>query len=72
MPLKLIQGGNAPKPYRRRKGRPLEPLVCPKCDAAIAVKVKLGMVTDGHKAKGGSDAIACAVCLMKGELTILA
>lgn len=72
MTLKLIQGGNAPKPHRRRKGRPLEILTCPKCNAAVAVKVKLGMVTDGYKAKGGTDAIVCGMCLAKGELTILA
>lgn len=60
--FRVIQGGDAPKPYRSRKKGEAELLICPRCNSNASETVILGrMVRDGRP-EGGTKQIRCADC----------
>jgi DNA-directed RNA polymerase subunit RPC12/RpoP len=62
--FKVIPGGGKPKPYRARaKGEP-DLIVCPECNSTMMLRVRLGMIWQDGKARGGTPAIACAKCYL--------
>lgn len=73
--FKIIEGGNAPKKFRRPFGQ-RQLWTCPVCsndiglESSAVVDVRLSPTTDGKKIIGGQRASVCAFCLARGKVTI--
>lgn len=59
--LKVIEGGNRPKPYRKRTRKEAEPLVC-SCGSATFFEVRTGVQVRDGKVSGGTRQLACFHC----------
>lgn len=75
--FRVIQGGEKPKPYRKRHRKDAELLTCSTCERDIGVSTtatfegKLGTMVRGGRAEGGTKALFCLRCLSRGKLTQL-
>jgi len=74
MTLKLIQGGNKPKPYRAKKGEAGQ-WTCTACEiatgiptSAIVTITSSPMIRAG-KIEGGVKTQICLHCLLRGVVT---
>ncbi|MBY0238123.1 MAG: hypothetical protein K2X55_02305 [Burkholderiaceae bacterium] len=68
----------APKPdegpdNRRKKAtKPPEMLQCPRCSGREFIETVMGAMIQAKKLKGGSRAMICVCCLMRGERVVVA
>lgn len=57
----IIDGGDKPKPYRKKGEKQL--LICPQCDSTATVEVQLDRRYDGNRvSKGEVTQIRCYHC----------
>ena len=59
--LRVIEGGERPKAFRKRSPRGAEPLVC-SCGSATFLQVKTGVQLRDGKVSGGTKQLACFHC----------
>jgi hypothetical protein len=52
--------------------KPLEMLQCHRCGCREVLELKTGVLYQSGKTKGGTKAIVCAACFLKGERVVLA
>lgn len=52
--------------------KPASMLQCHRCGCREVLELKTGVLYHGGKTKGGTKAIVCAACFMKGERVVLA
>lgn len=73
--LRLIEGGNKPRKYRRRKKGDAEQWTCAECEADIGiatsgiVRMRLSPMMRGASIEGGTNVWVCAYCLARGKTT---
>lgn len=75
----VIDGGPPPDtPKQRALDRikkmpmPAEMIQCKRCGCREVLELKTGMLMQDGKPTGGTKAIVCAACFMKGERVVLA
>jgi hypothetical protein len=75
MTLHLIPSIPAPdEPVNNRAkkaSKPADMLQCPRCGGREVMETIIGAMIQARKLKGGTRAIVCVGCLMKGERVVL-
>lgn len=56
----------------KRTQKPPSMLQCHRCGCREVLELKTGVLYQDGKTKGGTKAIVCASCFMKGERVVLA
>lgn len=56
----------------KKMPKPATMLQCNRCGCREVLELKTGVLYQDRKTKGGSKAIVCAACFMKGERVVLA
>ena len=57
---------------RVRKSKPAQMLQCPRCAGRELIETKTGVLFKDGRPTGGTKALVCALCLLKGERVVLA
>lgn len=77
--LTVIPGTPAPdtpaERSRKRRAaipRPVDMLQCPRCTGREVIQTKIGVLLKDGKPQGGTKALLCAACYMRGERVTLA
>jgi hypothetical protein len=75
----VINGSPPPDTPRQRvvdrlkkAPKPASMIQCHRCAGREVLELKTGVLYQGGKTKGGTKAIVCAGCFMKGERVVLA
>ncbi|AMG36255.1 hypothetical protein [Achromobacter xylosoxidans] len=79
MPLHLVP--DAPKPAETEKDRirkrikalpkPQDMIQCPRCGGREVIETRIGVFETARTWKGGTKALLCALCFMRGERVVL-
>ena len=79
MTLHVVDGTLAPdsptEKVRRRlraTAKPAAMLQCHRCAGREVVETKVGVLLENGKPTGGTKALLCATCLIRGERVVLA
>jgi hypothetical protein len=56
----------------KKMPKPPQMIQCHRCGCREVLELKTGVLYQGGKTKGGTKAIVCAACFMKGERVVLA
>lgn len=56
----------------KRAPKPASMIQCHRCGCREVLELKTGMLYQEGRTKGGTKAIVCAACFMKGERVVLA
>lgn len=56
----------------KKTPRPASMIQCHRCGCREVLELKTGVLYQDGKTKGGTKAIVCAACFMKGERVVLA
>ncbi|AKJ28828.1 hypothetical protein [Caldimonas brevitalea] len=76
--LHVISGSPAPDgPHKRAKerrkadARPAELIQCHRCGGREVIEAKVGVLLKDGRPTGGTKALLCACCLLRGERVVL-
>ena len=56
----------------RAQPKPASMIQCHRCGGREVVETRIGVLLQGGKTKGGTKALLCACCLLRGERVVLA
>lgn len=78
MPLHVVNGTPAPdtpadqvRKRVRAMPKPADMLQCSRCGGREVIETKIGVMLVDGKAKGGTKALLCAGCLLRGERVVI-
>ena len=55
----------------KRASKPADMLQCPRCGGREVIETVIGAMIQARKLKGGTRAIVCVGCMLKGERVVL-
>ena len=55
----------------RKTSKPAALVQCPRCSGREVIETKIGVMKKNGKTTGGTKALLCACCLLKGERVVI-